>query len=59
MKAKARDMLGSRGTVETAACAPSTKCEIALMLDAAATEAPRGSIHNFATGIRPEGSLLR
>jgi hypothetical protein len=33
---------------------PGTKCEIALILEAVVTEAPRGSIHNFATGIRAE-----
>ena len=41
------------------ACDPGVKCEIALSLEAASTEALCGSIHNFATGIRAEGAASR
>jgi hypothetical protein len=41
------------------ACDPRAKREIALSLEAASTEALRGSIHNFATGIRAEGAASR
>jgi hypothetical protein len=38
---------------------PWVKCETAFSMEAAATEALRGSIHNFATGILAKGFVLR
>jgi hypothetical protein len=38
---------------------PETGCESSLILEVAATEALRGPIHSFATGIRAEGAALR
>jgi hypothetical protein len=54
MQATARLGLGICCMCAGNTCDPGGKCEIALILEAVVTEAARGSIHNFATGIRAE-----